>query len=326
MNHHRTKPRPARLNSTAAEPVMLMALTVCISVALPTIVNAQDFKRVSPISRNSQTYSSQAVTLDYEGFTTPKFDILVAATEIGRLATVNVHIGDRVNTGDVIAQLEDGLQSEAVASAQWRAQMHGETDAAKAETRLMKLRLEQLQSLAKKEMARPDELKRAIADWEIAKSRELSATEQDQLRKLELSRYHLQLQRRKIKAPMNGIVAEIFHSPGEYITPADPAVIRLVVIDQLYGIFNVPAEEIGRLKIGDQVSVFLLSASKSVAATVASIAPGIDGESGTIKVRVLLENSAGALRSGDRCRMKPTRPKTAIRHEPTAPRRRSGIR
>ncbi|WP_197455271.1 efflux RND transporter periplasmic adaptor subunit [Stieleria neptunia] len=317
MNFHSNHPKRKRskrppITATVAFSILTsFGLLIGALDIVPATLIAQDSAGYSPTSRSSQGIRGGSVTMDYEGFTVPKFDILVAATEIGRLEEVNVKIGDRVSKGQMVAKLEDGLQVEAVATARWRAQMHGESDAAKAETALMKLRFEQLQSLADQDIARPDELKRAYADWEIAKSRELNAVEQDQLRKLELSRYELQLRRRKVLAPMDGVVAELFHAPGEYITPADPAVIRLVVLDQIYGVFNVPVEEIGLIHPGDQVQVFMLSASKSVRGKVASIAPDIDGESGTIMVKVLLDNQNGELRAGDRCRMKPARNQTA---------------
>lgn len=311
MKTYKRQSNFSRLRAISVAPASVLAILLCTLVVIPAWLFAQVPGGVNSTSRSRPGYAG-AVTIDHEGFTTPKFDILVAATEIGRLASVDVEIGDRVKAGDTIAKLEDGLQLEAVATAQWRAQMRGETDAAKAETELMKLRLEQLQSLANQEIARPDELKRAIADWEIAKARELGAMEQDKLRKLELSRYELQLQRRKVRAPMDGVVAELFHAPGEYITPADPAVIRLVVLEQLYGVFNVPVEEMRSIDLDDTVSVFLESVGKSVQGTIASIAPNIDGESGTIKVKVLLDNRDGSLRSGDRCRMKPLRTRTSM--------------
>ncbi|MCC9603141.1 efflux RND transporter periplasmic adaptor subunit [Stieleria sp. JC731] len=278
-----------------------------IACATPGFVDEANSQtgEFNSVSRGPSTYRSPSLSLEYEGFTEPRFDLMLAATEIGRLESVMVEIGDVVEKGQVIAQLEDGLQNEAVATAQWRAQMHGETDAANAETKLKELRLEQLRSLDQQAMARPDELKRAIADWEIAKARQLAASEQDQLRQLELSRYQLQLDRRKIKAPMAGIVAEIYHGPGEYITPADPAVVRLVVMNELLGVFNIPVEEIDLVNVNDIVSVHLMSASESINGTVESIAPDIDGESGTIEVRVLLDNSSGKFRAGDRCQMKP---------------------
>ncbi len=313
MKFNQNHPKRKRSKRPPITATVVFSLLICGLVIVSATVIAQDNTGYSQTSRSSQGPRAGSVTIDYEGFTIPKFDILVAATEIGRLEEVNVKIGERVSQGQIVAKLEDGLQVEAVATARWRAQMHGETDAAKAETALMKLRYEQLQSLADRDIARPDELKRAFADWEIAKARELNAVEQDQLRKLELSRYELQLRRRKVFAPKDGVVAELFHAPGEYITPADPAVIRLVVLDQIYGVFNVPVEEIGMIHLGDQVQVFMSSASKTVRGEVASIAPDIDGESGTIMVKVLLDNQAGELRAGDRCRMRPARNQTAQR-------------
>ena len=317
--------QPSRRDSlmrSAFKPGSVLSIMLIALAAIPAVLLAQYPRGVSNTSRNPSGYASANLTTDYEGFTIPKFDIMVAATEIGRLEEVNVEIGDRVTRGQTIAKLEDGLQIEAVATAQWRAQMHGETDAAKAETALKALRLEQLKTLAKQEITRPDELKRAVADWEIAKARELAAIEQDQLRKLELSRYELQLKRRKVLAPMDGIVAELFHRPGEYITPADPAVIRLVVLDELYGVFNIPVEDMKYIETGNLVSVFLTSSTSVVEGKIASIAPDIDGESGTIKVKVLLDNREGKLRSGDRCRMTPFRNKPTS----TVPERRTSRR
>jgi len=245
-----------------------------------------------------------SIAVDHDGFTEPKLDVLVAATEIGRLQELHVDIGDRVTEGQVIAKLEDGLQRDAVKTARMRASMHGELDAAKAETELMKIRLEQLQSLADKQMARPDELKRAKADWEIAKAKELSALENDKLRQSELERYELQLQRRRILAPMDGTIAEIFHTPGEYVTPSDPAVVRMLVLDELYAVFNVPVEDVDEMQLGRLATVFLISLSKNVEGRIAAVSPEIDGESGTVRVKVLLDNRDRTLRSGDRCRLR----------------------
>ena len=300
---------------------ILVALAAPVALGLSAFLNAQEFgmskTSLAPsTAAQGRDFRSQGLTIDYEGFTEPKYDILVSATEIGRLDEVSVRIGDHVKSGDVVARLEDGLQREAVATAQWRAAMRGEKDAAVAETALAKLRMDQLKTLAEERIARPDELKRAIADWEIAKARELAAVEQEKLRQLELSRYQLQLQRRKIVSPMDGVVAELFHAPGEYITPADPAVIRLVVVDELYAVFNVPVEEIGNLQEGKPVSVFLMSASVSLEGSIDSIAPDIDGESGTIKVKVLLDNQEQKFRPGDRCQMRPSAKRTANINSP----------
>ena len=95
---------------------------------------------------------------------------------------------------------------------------------------------------------------------------------------------------------MAGVISKIYHWPGEYITPGDPAVVRLLVIDQLFAVFNVPAEEMGAFEVETEVRVFLRSTSKTVSGRVHSIAPDIDGESGTVQIKVALDNRDGRLR------------------------------
>ncbi|TWU06485.1 efflux RND transporter periplasmic adaptor subunit [Stieleria varia] len=253
-------------------------------------------------SMTSMCYG-QGYTTEHQGLTEPKYDILVAATEIGRIDEVNVDVGDVVQEGQVIARLEDDSQVADVKYAKERAAMHGESDAAKAEANFARNRLKQLQELAKQQMARPDEIIRATADLDIARSRELASIEQDALRQLELQRYELRLSRRKVLAPSGGVVAEVFHHPGEYLTPGDPAVIRLLVVDQIFGVFNLPAADALALHVGDPATVFVASLSQPVRATVHSIAPAINGDSGTIKVRYLLNNKDGKVRVGDQCRI-----------------------
>ncbi|KAA5545911.1 efflux RND transporter periplasmic adaptor subunit [Roseiconus nitratireducens] len=283
----------------------------CVVLGMALKPSGTSLAQVPPSIRQSAIEGEHqrpvSIAVDYDGFTEPKFDVLVAATEIGRLDDLYVAIGDRVQRGQVIAKMEDALQQDAVKTARWRASMHGELDAAKSETELMKIRLDQLQSLADKQMARPDELKRARADWEIAKAKELSAMEQNQLRKLELERYELQLKRRRIESPMDGTVSEIFHAPGEYVTPSDPAVVRLLVLDQIYAVFNVPVENVDDMQPGRSAVVFLISLGANLEGVIDSVSPAIDGESGTVRVKVLLENPDGDLRSGDRCRLRMVR-------------------
>ena len=245
-----------------------------------------------------------APTMVYEGFTEPHHDIMVAATEIGRLESLEVRVGDRVQAGQVIGQLEDGLQSAAVKIAEMQTTMTGELRAAQAEFELNQLRVNNLRRLFNESAARSTELLRAEADYKISASRQLAAEEDAKLRQLELERYRLQLERRKIRSPMSGVIAKVFHKPGEYITPSEPAVVRLLVMDKLFAVFAVPVEDVADVKPGAPVSVYLRSLSLSLDATISSIAPVIDGESGTVQVRVSLDNASGRLLAGDRCALR----------------------
>ena len=240
----------------------------------------------------------------YEGFTQPRFQIMVAATEIGQLESVNVEVGDRVQAGESIAQLENSLQQSAVTIARAQAAMHGELDAAQAELQMNQNRTESVRELAASEMARPDELVRAETDLRVASARAAAAKEQQQLRRLELERYQLQLARREVLAPMSGVISKVFHFPGEYLTPGDPAVAELLVVDELTAVFNIPSEEAVQLQIGRPVVVNLRSSSEEIRARLTNISPEIDGESGTVQVRVLIDNREGKYRAGDRCTLR----------------------
>ncbi len=247
---------------------------------------------------------SGSATMIYEGFTEPRHNIMVAAAEIGRLDAVDVKVGDRIKAGHVIGQLEDSLQVASVKIAALQSTLTGELEATKAEAELNQARAHKLRQLASEGMARPDELRRAEADLRISLARQLAAEEQLRLRSVELERYQLQLERRKIRSPMAGVVSQVFHQPGEYITPGDPAVIRLLVMDKLFAVFNIPVEDIIDTKPGAPVRVYLRSSSATLDAKVTSIAPDIDGESGTVQIRVELDNSHGKLLAGDRCTLK----------------------
>ncbi|MFK8113885.1 MAG: hypothetical protein AB8B91_16910, partial [Rubripirellula sp.] len=144
------------------------------------------------VSIASNSASAQGV---YEGFTEPRQDILVAATEIGRLDQVFVKVGDTVHSGQPIARLEDSLQSSAVEIAKFQTTMKGELEAATAEADRSEFRTKQFRQLSADEMARPDELLRAETELRVATARVSSMQEQPQLRKLELRRAELQLLR-----------------------------------------------------------------------------------------------------------------------------------
>ena len=207
----------------------------------------------APLHGQTTQVSAPKQTMIYEGFTEPKHDIMVAATEIGRLEMLSVKVGEQVKAGQIVGKLEDAIQASSVRIATLQTEMTGELNAAKAEVDLHRTRTQSLRRLAADGMARPDELVRAETDLRIASSRYAASQEQLELRKLELERFELQLQRRKIRAPMDGVISHLFHQPGEYITPGDPAVVRLLVMDKLFAVFNIPVEDTAGVRVGSPV-------------------------------------------------------------------------
>lgn len=259
-----------------------------------------------PRSTRSSPRSSLSGNVSYEGFSEAIQDVHVSTEEIGQLIEVPVTLGQSIKKGEIIAQLDDRLERAAVMVSSVQAAMEGEIAAAKATYSMQSQRVAQLKELQRDQMAGTDELRRAETELEVADARWLLAREQRELRHAELKRLELQVERRKLRAPFDAVVAEKLLDSGAAITPGTSVVVRLIRTDQLLGVFNVPAEKSFAMKTGMATQVFFRAARQTVDGVIESLAPVINGESGTVEVRVRIENPKGALRPGDRCSMRIT--------------------
>jgi RND family efflux transporter MFP subunit len=251
----------------------------------------------------AQTLADPPLELFYEGLLYPLTEVDVAASEIGQMSVVNVKVGDRVKTGLVIASLEDDVQEAALKLAKLQAVQNGEVETALANERLQFAKLQAMKTMVEKAALRKDELMRAESEYEIAKARRIVASEQKSVREEEINRHQINLDRRRIIAPTDGLIIKVYHEPGEYISPSDPAVVRLVEDHMLRAVFAVPANEISLLQIGSPCQIYMVSIAQGMKATVSRIAPVINGESSTIEVEVDIANPDKAFRIGDRCTM-----------------------
>jgi len=249
---------------------------------------------------------AQSQALIFDGFTEAADDVMVSGSDLGRIQSITVKMGDYVQAGDVLAELDDSLQRASLAISRAQADAEGEIQLALADESLQRLRTEKLRQLARDSMARPDELRRAEAELQSATARVRIAKEQQHLRRLQVQRDELQLESRKVIAPTSGVIARVLRAAGEYITPADAAIFQLLTVDRLEAVFNIPVEHINLVGKGDRVRVFLRSQSKTVDAVVDRMSPSIDGQSGTIQIRIIIDNADRSFRSGDRCTLQLT--------------------
>ena len=75
----------------------------------------------------------------------------------------------------------------------------------------------------------------------------------------------------------------------------------LVQLDPLIADFSVAWYDASKLQLGQTVNVQFTEGNQEVSGTIEFISPLTDAESGTVPVKVRLENADGDLRSGDRC-------------------------
>lgn len=209
-------------------------------------------------------------------YTEPLRTTQMAFPENGIVSAIYVEEGDEVQTGDLLARLNTAILEE-------------ERNIVREQMNLQELRLRRLQEIAASGRSlSPDELERAEVDFRIEK--------------LRLARLEAQLDNRSLFAPFAGTVKEIHRELGESSSGTDTTILTLVQLQELQTFFYLPPALIDPLEVGALVPL-QLDDGREVSGRIAFISPTIDAASGTIRVRVLIDNTDLHYRSGQGCRL-----------------------
>lgn len=236
-----------------------------------------------------------------DGFTEPYLTTNVATAETGVILSVSAREGEVVKKGQVLATLDNDVHLALLAIAAEQMNSLGKLDSAQAELELQERKLEKLKTLREKGLARPEELERTRTDVAIARAQLLAIKEDLAVRKLEYERTRLQLDRRTIRAPHNGTIAKTHKQEGEFVAPNEPVLFTLVQLDPLWATFSVPSHQAGAFRARQKVQVNIDGNSARAAGVVELVSPVTDAESGTVRIKVRIENPKGLYRSGERC-------------------------
>jgi RND family efflux transporter MFP subunit len=235
-----------------------------------------------------------------EGFTEPYRTVDLSSDETGTIAAIKVEQGEAVQQGDLIAKLDDSVQTLQLELAQHLAKSESALHATeKAYEKRIAIHA-RIQKLIKTQNASESELIRAEMELSIAKSKLLSAKEDLATREIEARRAAAQLERRSIRAPFTGIIDTVHRREGEFISPLRPEVVTIVQLDRLFATFNVPSSQYSQLKVGQEIEV-QIDGGQKVTATVHRIGVQTDAQSGTVEVKLIIDNPNLEIRSGEIC-------------------------
>ncbi len=240
---------------------------------------------------------------EVDGFSEPYRDIDVAATEMGRIVSLKIREGDRVVAGNVIARLDDDVTKATLDIAKAGMESCGRLEAAVAELRMHQESLEKLKELLQRSHATQREVDRARAQTEMAEARVKAAREELRLKMLEYQRTQTQLEQRRVLSPIDGVVTQLFKDEGEFVSPNDPVVVKVVQLDPMLVVFSVPLEKAGELNAEKSVRVRIDVANRTVQGVVEFVSPTADAQSGTTRVRVRIPNPGEAIPSGVTCHL-----------------------
>ncbi len=245
--------------------------------------------------------SAAACGASFDGFTEPFRKIEVAASETGIVARLLVREGDRVNKGQALATLDNEVLAVSREIATATIQAKGKLDSAAAERDLRKTRLDRLEPLRADGHASQEEIDRALADLAVAEANLRAAREQHQLDELERRKIEAMIERRTLRSPIDGYVLKLQKDEREYVSPASASVATVVQLDPLRVVFSLPTACAAKLGVGGAVDLELPDSGAKLRGKVEFVAPVTEAESGTVRVKVLIDNAGGAYRCGIRC-------------------------
>ena len=226
--------------------ILVIALTACgqaaTTEAIPTVV----LEGAQPAS-NSQTNSGDSVSA--AALVVPMSEARLSFTSVGRVTSVNVQVGDKVEAGETLVELDTALLEAKVREA--------EANLAFAETDLKYLiRV----TGCRGEGCTPSYKHIEVAENEVARAQALVDSAKATLD----AQSHL-------TAPFAGTVVSVDISPAETVTPGTV----VIVIGDLSGYrietTDLSERDVPSVKIGQEVNVFVEALGENFTGKVADI-------------------------------------------------------
>lgn len=220
---------------------------------------------VSPASPRAQENPNEIRVL-----LAPELETTLVSQIVGRIAAVNVHLGQSFAKGKTLIQFDCSEQAARVDMAQ--AEL-----AAARENHNAKLRLQGLQQAAEVEVS--------MAASNAAKAR------------AQVNLYRAQLGQCSIQAPFSGQVVKIAVKPHQGVNQAQP-LMEIISDGPLKLRLNAPAKWVKWLKIGSPFDVIIEETGKHYQAKVSALNARIDAVSQTIELEATMVNKAPELLPG----------------------------
>ncbi len=256
-------------------------------------------KTALPQSLNGDSWGDQV----FEGVLIPVREVEVATSEFAILRELHVKAGDFVKANDLIAKLDTReLESQltiAIAEYESRGKLHQ----VESELILQRQKVELTRQLHEKSSANIQEVQRAENDLRVVEARLQSEQENIEVLRLQVERLQRALELYNIRAPLDGVVVELQHEVGEFVSSSSPSVVKIHDVSQLKATFPLAEDEIQGMKVGGSMNV-RLSDGRVVEGIIDFIPPVADPQSGWFMVTVLIDNKDASIRCSRCARVK----------------------
>jgi HlyD family secretion protein len=228
----------------------------------------------------------------------PKEQVDVMPQATGRITTLKWQVGDTVNRGALIAELEDAELRQQVNRARAAlevtraslAQRQAELENAKADIR-------RAQNLHEQKLIARQEFESRQTAFRVVEAQVQFTRAQERQAQAELNELQIRLAQSKIYAPMAGVIARRYVDVGALVNPSNP-IVNLVNLSTMVTMANVPEREIGKLRVGTRALVHVDAfGEQRFTGRIARIAPVLDPATRTATVEVEIPNPTGGLKA-----------------------------
>lgn len=274
----------------------------------------------------AQRKSLQA-SFTYQGDTSPKQVVSLRSQAEGQLQTLTVDVGDRVQQGQVLAQLNDTLLRTNIAEAEAElASRLAAVNRSRNQVKNAEIQLEQAQAQAQQAQADAQrfqnlaeqgaiaeqeaevaETEAIVAQKQVRAAREQIKIEQDavataqeqvRVQRSIIAQAKERLSYSTLKSPLTGIVLERVTDPGNLIQPGDE-VVRIGDFQTIKVRVNVSELALGDIRRGQIVTVNLDAfPNESYTGTVTRISPAANQQTRQVPIEVTLPNPQARIGSG----------------------------
>ncbi|MBA5852018.1 efflux RND transporter periplasmic adaptor subunit [Clostridium sp. cel8] len=317
----------------------ILALLIIVSIVHNIIKNKKvttqsDVKNVSVVKASLASIST---TVNYSGQLTSDKEISVSPKVPGKVSSLNVKVGSKVNAGDVLFTLDSSSLNAQLKQQQANVDSANATlDKTKSsglEQQLIqaeqsvksssinyndaKTNYDRIQKLYSAGAATKQELDSAKTKLDSASS-SLSSAQQNlnlikekigpesievaeaQLKQAQaaLESIKVQIEDNIVKSPVSGTVSAVNIDVGEMSSSTQPC-ITIVKSDSIIAKISVPDTMLSKIKVGQSLKVVVPSLSdKNFTGTISVISPDVDSTTQQYTVKIKLDNSNGDLKPG----------------------------
>jgi len=260
---------------------------------------------VGPVAAPAKAAATQAAAEAFteEVFTQPSKTIELAAAVGGIVRGVPADEGTHVKAGDVVVALDDSTEEIAVRAAKLEAENDAEEQAARVTMEQAQEEARITRQLASEGVEAELLYRQKQMASEVAKFKYEVAKKDRQRAALDTEAARVALERKRICAPVAGVITRMPTEVGEAAEPLQ-TVAHMAVTDPLHIVFHPPARMLGLFKPGQTMAVEILEPKReAVTARVQVVNEVVDAASNTFRVRLVVENADGRIRAGVRVRV-----------------------